>query len=160
MRKGLRLVASVLVVAALASVTVSCSEDDDLGLVGHWVFLGDLNCIFTLNGVKYDAADEGIIDRSAFNGLRGLFFKFEKDGTAYMGMNGESTPPAKYTISGSKLTIKDGSFSLPMKYRVSGEKLKLTWDEVTMAAVGIDDSMFTDLGVYEYEIILTFVRAD
>jgi hypothetical protein len=160
MKKGLRLVASVLVMAALASVTVSCSEDDDLGLVGHWVFLGDANCIFTMNGVRYDAVEEGLLDRSNFNSLRGTSFKFEKDGTAYIGMNGQTSSPCKYTVSGNKLTIKDGSFSWPMKYRLTGGNLELIWDEITMAIAGIDDSSLTDLGIDDYEMILTFVRAD
>jgi hypothetical protein len=75
-------------------------------------------------------------------------------------MNGEASPPAKYTVSGNKLTIKDGSFSWPMKYRMSKGDLELIWDEITMAAIGIDDSSLTGLGVDDYEFVLTFVRTD
>jgi hypothetical protein len=152
---------SMLAIAALASVTVSCSkDDDDRGLVGHWVFLGDANCIFTLNGVKYNAVEEGMVDRSYFSSLRGVFFIFEEGGTAYLGMNGQTSSPLKYTVSGQTVTIKDGSFSLPMKYSVSGDKLELTWTEATMAILGVDDSPLTELGIYDYEMIMIFDKAD
>ncbi|MDR1121261.1 MAG: hypothetical protein LBM08_10120 [Dysgonamonadaceae bacterium] len=147
-------------VFALAFAGCSKDDDDDFGLTGHWVFLGDANCIFTLDGVKHNAIEEGMLDRSYFSNLRGVFFIFEDGGTAYVGMNGKTSSPAKYTVSGNTVTIKDGSFSLPMKYRVSGEKLELTWTEATMALLGIDDSPLTGLGIYEYEAIMSFVKAD
>ncbi|MDR1341739.1 MAG: hypothetical protein LBK18_00620 [Prevotellaceae bacterium] len=160
MNKFLKMMASALAIAALASVAVSCSkDDDDWGLTGQWVFMGDANCIFTLNGVEHNAVEEGMLDRSYFSGLRGLSFEFEKGGTVVVGIGGESAS-WKYSVSGDKLTINDGSGSFPMKYRVSGEKLELIWTDVTMALLGVDDSALTDLGMYDYEFILIFVKAD
>lgn len=151
----------VLAIAVWTSVTVSCHKDaDHLGLVGNWVFSGDVNCIFTLNGVKHDAKKEGIMDLTDFSEFRGVFLQFEEDGTVIIGMDEESTVSATYVVSGNKLTVRAMDSSVPMRYRISGEKLELLWDEATIAAMEIEEFPLMGLGIDDYEIVLGFFRGE
>jgi hypothetical protein len=160
MKKIFKIMASMLLVAAFAAATVSCSKDDDDShpLVGTWVFR-EANMTFLFEGDWYDAKEEGM-DMSEFNkSLRGLFFVFEKDGQLLGGKNGQSQPAGNYTVSDDKITIKDGTYSIIMGYRLSGETLELIWPRTTfeMMLGALPDELYW---FDDFEAILTLVKAD
>jgi hypothetical protein len=158
MKKFKKIMASMLTIAAFAAATISCSKDEDNedNLIGHWV-LSEVNMIFYIDGETYNAKEEGIDVTSYFSSFRGLFFTFEANGTVVMGIGGQSTLPANYSVSGDNITIRDGSSSFYMEYRLSGKTLDLIWTRATMRTMGVDDSELMSL-VDDYEMILTFAK--
>jgi hypothetical protein len=85
-----------------------------------------------------------------------MYFVFDKNGTVVVGINGQSGSTS-YSVSGDNLYIDGSSFG---KYRVSGNTLELTWTSSFMRAMGMDDSELYDMGIEDYEFILTFNRAN
>jgi hypothetical protein len=160
MKKFKKIMASMLTIAAFAAVTISCSKNEDYedNLIGRWVF-SEANIIFYIDGETYNAKEEGMDVTSYFSSFRGLFFTFEANGTVVMGIGGQSAPAANYSLSGDNITIRDGSSSYSMGYRLSGKTLDLIWTHATMRAVGADDSDLYELGIDDYELILTFTKS-
>jgi heat shock protein HslJ len=146
---------------AAAMVFAACSKDDEENshpLVGTWVFR-EANMTFLFEGDWYDAKEEGVDMSEVNKSLRGLFFVFEKDGQLLGGKNGQSQPAGNYTVSGDKITIKDGTYTFIMGYRLSGETLELIWPRTTfeiMLGALPDELYWFD----DFEAILTLVKAD
>jgi hypothetical protein len=158
MKRIFKVMASMLMVAAFAAATVSCSkEDEEDGLIGRWVFQ-EANMNFLYEGQWHNSKEEGMDMSSYLSDFRGMYWIFETDGTVVIGLNGQSGS-ARYSISGDKITITDGGgFSLSMEYRVSGKTLDWVWTHATFQSLGIDDSELYEWGLDDYEMILTFAK--
>ncbi len=143
-----------------ASIAFSaCSKDESDSIVGTWRF-NDSNVILYWDNDVYNAKEEGDVEMlDDFNRTyRGLFFTFN-GGKLIATMNGQTGSAGSYTISGDKITIKDGSSVLPMTYKVYGNKLDLLFNrssmEMFMGALPNELYMFD-----EVEFILTFNKVD
>jgi heat shock protein HslJ len=158
MKKIKKIMASVLMIAALAAVTVSCSKDDDEdSLIGRWTYR-EGNMRFSVDGTWYDAKEEGLDVSSFNNSFSGLFFVFEKNGTLSGGMGGQSGAFGSYSVSGDKITIREGSSSYIMGYRISGKTLDLIWYRSTFHALGVSTAEIDDMGFDDFEMIMTFSK--
>lgn len=155
MKKFLKIMTGMLAIAAFAAVAVSCSKDDedDGSLIGRWVY-SDVNMKFLYEGQWHDAKEEGMDMTSYLSDFRGMYFVFETNGTVTMGMGGQSGS-GRYSISGDELIIEGMSWG---KYRVSGKTLELIWTHATYQGIGVDDSELYELGIDDYEMILTFAK--
>jgi hypothetical protein len=159
--KLLNMLKYTLLVCTLLVTAFACSEDEDNSnhpLVGTWVFR-EANLTFLVEGEWYNAKEEGL-DLSELNqSLRGIFFVFEKDGQTLGGKNGQTWPAAQYSVSGDKITIKDGEYTIFFKYRVSGTTLELLWPRTTfeMMLGALPDELYW---FDDFEAITTFVKAD
>jgi hypothetical protein len=158
MKKILKIMANMLLVAAFATTAVSCSKDDDENpLIGKWVY-NRVDFVAYLNGESFSAEDAGIDQSEVFSDFRGIFFVFEENGTLTAGQNGDSAPAGTYTVAGDRITVKDGAVSFTWRYVISGNTLQLIWnrDELENMAGELPDELdiFDDI-----EFILIFTKA-
>jgi hypothetical protein len=155
MKKISKIMTCMLMIAAFAATTVSCSKDDDEndGLTGRWTYR-EANMRFSFEGQWYDAKEEGIDFSSYLSDFSGLYFVFAGNGKVTAGIDGQSVS-GTYRISGDELIIEGSSWG---KYRVSGKTFELIWTHATMRTMGLDDSEFYDIGIDDYEFILTFSK--
>jgi hypothetical protein len=157
MKNFLKIMVNMLMIAAFAATTVSCSKDDDEdnnGLIGRWVFQ-EASMNFLYEGHWYNSKEEGMDMTSYLSDFHGMYWIFEKDGTVVIGVGGQSGS-AKYRVSGDELIIDGTSMG---KYRISGKTLDLIWKHATFRAMGVDDSELYELGIDDYEMILTFTKS-
>ncbi|MDR2448782.1 MAG: hypothetical protein LBD52_02350 [Prevotellaceae bacterium] len=158
MKKILKIMASVLMIAAFAAASVSCTKEEESdSLIGRWTF-HEGNMRFSYDGVWHDAKEEGFDVSSFANSFSGLLFVFEENGTVNAGLDGQSSPMGSYSVSGDKIIIKDGSLTVTMGYRVSGKTLDLIWYRSTFHAMGVSTSQIDELGFDDFEMILTFSK--
>jgi hypothetical protein len=154
MKRIFKVMASMLMVAAFAAATVSCSkEDEEDGLIGRWTFQ-EANMNFLYEGQWHNSKEEGMDMSSYLSDFRGMYFVFETNGTCILGLGGQSVS-GKYSISGKELIIEGSSWG---EYRVSGKTLDLIWTHATFQGMGADDSELYELGLDDYEMILTFAK--
>ncbi|MDR3350386.1 MAG: hypothetical protein LBN98_01895 [Prevotellaceae bacterium] len=158
MKRFKKIMTGMLLVAAFAAATVSCSKEKGDDLIGRWVY-SQGNYTFLYEGEWYNAKEEGFDLSSLNNSLRGAYFVFEDNGTLTMGFGGQSAS-AKYSVSDDEITIKDGSFSVPMGYRISGKTLDLIWSRTTIDLMGVSMDELYELGINDVEMTLTFAKAD
>jgi hypothetical protein len=96
------------------------------GLVGTWRFR-EANMLYSINGVMHNAREEGSDLSSLNDSFDGFIFKFNKNYTGTMSINGNYTENTTYSVSGNRIYIKDSEGTvMPFRYRLS-DKLELYW---------------------------------
>ncbi|MDR2036751.1 MAG: lipocalin family protein [Bacteroidales bacterium] len=161
MKKNFRIRASVLMIAAFAAVCVSCEKEEGNDLIGRWLFHRS-NVIYYFEGQPYNLKEEGdgTILSELNRDFRNMIFMFESDGSFFGGVNEQLYPSGTYSVSGDKITIKDGSNIVTINYRLSGNMLDLTFSDASFELVetSLPDELF-DI-VDDFEMILTFIKTD
>lgn len=150
------LLKSACLAGALALALAGCSKEESNKLDGKWT-CSEVNLLFYIDGRTINVKDENPSALTEMNStFRGVFFIFN-NGSLTMGMGSESSPAGSYTVSGDKITIRDGSMSFTVRHAISGKNMDLIFDLAALKIwAGISDEFdeFDDV-----EAILSFKKS-
>jgi uncharacterized lipoprotein YehR (DUF1307 family) len=163
MKRFAFLLKSAFLSGVLVLAFAGCSKDEDESegtggeLNGTWLFR-EANVRYYSNGEVFSIkeTDPSLLEEMN-SGYSGMFFTFF-NGSWSGGLDGISSTDT-YTVSGDRITIRDGSSTTIWQYKVSGKNLDFILNRSTfeMFAGALPDKFYE---FDEIELILSFNKQD
>jgi hypothetical protein len=156
MKQLVFLLKSACLAGVLALAFAGCSKEEGNKLDGKWT-CSEVNLLFYMNGQTFNVKDENPSALEDMNAtFRGIFFRFN-NGSLTMGKGNESSPAGSYTVSGDKITIRDGSTSFTIRHAISGKNMDLIFDRAALKIWGGISDAFDEFD--DVEAILSFRKS-